>query len=79
MDPLCVRRRFLFVGCLLWLLWPGIQRFLLDIFQGGGRILSDLAAIALFFWIFSRLGLLVEDILVTRRDDLVYVGHAAIA
>ena len=25
MDPLCVRRRFRSVGCLLWLLWPGIQ------------------------------------------------------
>ena len=33
MDPLCVRRRLLSVGCLLRLLWPGIQRSLLDIFS----------------------------------------------
>ena len=38
-----------------------------------------LAAIAFFFCIFSRLGLLAEDILVMRRDDLVNVRHAAIA
>ncbi len=32
-----------------------------------------LAAIALFFfWIFSTLGLLVEDIIVIRRDELVH-------
>jgi hypothetical protein len=78
MGPLCVQRRFLSGGCLLSLLWPGTQRFRLNICQGGEGFF--LAAIALPIGIFSCLGLLaIEYGSVVRRNDIVHVGHTAVA